>query len=102
MGINEEEKDLCEFGIEHEKCYFCGQPRMVLFNEHYYFCPNCSAIYTSMIIQESNCEHIKKDTPYVSRSTWYGDDGKPYIHDTDDLKKQVCSICGAECVTDGW
>jgi len=97
----DEELDLCEFGITHEKCYFCGQPRTILFSEHYIFCPNCSVIYTNMILQESGCDHITKDTPYISKKPWYTY-SKAYIHDTDDLKKQVCSICGAECESDGW
>jgi len=98
------ELDLCEFGIDEEKCYFCGQPRTVRFSEHWIFCPNCSAMYTFMIIVESNCDHIKDNIPYVIKEPWYNKmkHEKPYAHDTEDLKMQICSVCGKECVMDGW
>lgn len=112
-----EEKDLCEFGVVHEDCYFCGQPRMIRFDEHYYFCPNCSAIYTFNIIIEANCNHIdsNKRIPIVSRvpsriiNQW-GDGqlirispsvGKVYIEE-DDHCDQTCSVCHQPCIADGW
>ena len=46
-----------------EKCYFCGNNRTIGFKEHYIFCPNCSAIYTFMIVQRKTCDHISDETP---------------------------------------
>ena len=98
----DEERDLCEFGIEHEKCYFCGQPRIIRFGEHYYFCPNCSVIYTNMILLRSGCDHITKNTPCIQRAPWYKSDRKkPHIIRTD-YDTQRCSVCYATCESDGW
>jgi len=98
----DEEKDLCEFGIEHEKCYFCGQPRTIQFEDHYTFCPNCSAIYTNMMLLRSGCDHITENTPCVLNEPWYKSDRqKPYMVETIEDTK-ICSICGAKCESDGW
>jgi hypothetical protein len=103
----DEELDLCEFGVVHEKCYFCGQPRTILFNEHYTFCPNCAVIYTDMIIQESNCDHIKSGVPVVISDPWFSTPNrqlrKTHIYLLDGMwTMQFCSKCNAECVADGW
>jgi len=105
-GVGEEkEVDLCEFGIEHKPCYFCGQPKTISFSEHFTFCPNCSAIYTVHILQKSGCEHIKEGVPFIIRDPWYAglQHGKPAIRSAFyDNDLQVCDICGEECQTDGW
>jgi len=92
-------EDLCEFGIVMKKCYFCDQPRTVRFNEHYTFCPNCSAIYSTMILQESHCEHFEGDQAIVIEFEpcypEYRD--KPYIACGD-----TCSVCGVNVCADGW
>lgn len=99
----DEEPDLCEFGIVHKECYFCGQPRTILFNEHYYFCPNCSAVYTFMIVQKANCEHIKEGVPCAVREPWYKRNRtKPYILEANDSEQQFCQICQMRCLVDGW
>lgn len=79
------------------KCYFCGEDT-VRFHEHYFFCPECSAIYTYLIVWSSKCSHIKEGIPTVLREPWYADlrNKKAYIKD------EKCSICHKECVADGW
>jgi len=109
-GIEEEELDLCEFGVVHEECYFCGQPRTILFNEHYIFCPNCAVTYTDMMIQESNCVHIKSGVPVVISNPWYSgyNDSnrksmKTHIYLLDgESTMQFCSKCNLKCIADGW
>jgi len=88
-------------GNREEKCYFCGE-NTIRFHEHYHFCPDCSAIYTYLIVLKSRCEHIKERTPTVIRQPWYKEvrEGKAYIEDLD--KWQKCSICGRACTADGW
>lgn len=103
-GICEEEKDLCEFGIVDEECYFCGQPRTIRFDEHYYFCPNCTALYTFFMIKKTKCKHITKDTPFLLRKPYWHTNmkDKKYIYEDDDGETQRCSECNAECIADGW
>ena len=89
------------FAASCEKCYFCNNEETVLFNEHYTFCPNCSAIYTDLMIQESNCEHIKNGIPVAVREPWYkGSRNVPFIKEEGDMQK--CSVCGKLCIADGW
>ena len=92
-------KDLCEFGIVDRACYFCGQPRTVRHSEHYTFCPNCSAIYSKMILQESHCKHFSEDQAIVIELEpcypEYRD--KPYID-----KGDICSVCGLNVDANGW
>lgn len=97
-------KDLCEFGVSPEECYFCGQPNTVGFKEHYTFCPNCSAIYTFLIIQESHCDHIDpdKDIPCVERIPWYKSARNKVYIIKDTNGDQRCSICDSVCMADGW
>jgi hypothetical protein len=115
---------MAEFGIEKKKCYLCGNEGLVKFHEHYYFCPECACIYTYVMIIESNCDHlqenhffrsrkiypnpVKEPTPTVIRDSWYKatrdenrQKGKAYIIEKED-DSQICSICGANCIADGW
>lgn len=105
-----------QFSEINDPCYFCGNDKTIIFKEHYYFCPNCSAIYTFNAILESNCKHIdpQKEIPCVSRmpmliiNEWRKSTlarkspalGKVYIVEYDG--KQVCAVCGALCMADGW
>jgi len=106
---------ICGFAVIDEECYFCKHPVTVLFNEHYNFCPNCSAICTFPMVQEINCTHINKRTPVAERPPWYREyrESKPYIYEEsaefkrhslyeEDGVIQKCSVCHAECVADGW
>ena len=98
-----------EFGIVNEKCYFCGQGRTVRFDEHYFFCPCCTAISTNMIAVQT-CQHFKKDIIVASREPWSALIRKdllakqiPYvIEDYDGGGIGTCSICGKPCIADGW
>ena len=100
---------MTEFGIEKKKCYFCGNERLIKFHEHYYFCPECSCIYTYSIIMESHCKHIKENyrtrvkvhIPTVIRKSWYKEvrTNKIYVKEGE---PQTCSKCGANCIADGW
>jgi len=87
-----------------DKCYFCGETA-VRFHEHYYFCPECSAIYTYLIVQKPHCKHVKSRTPTVIREPWYKElrnsNKKPYIIEKANGNK-VCSICNKPCDSDGW
>ena len=91
--------------MREEKCYFCGT-KTIRFHEHYYFCPECSAIYTYLIIQQSSCTHITTgvDFPTVIRVPWYKKvrDNKIYIRDDYKDDNQRCSVCSKICVADGW
>ncbi len=91
-------KDLCEFGIVDRACYFCGQPRTIRFQEHSIFCPNCSAIYCKMILQESHCKHFTGDQAIVIdfEPCYVEYRNKPYI-----MAGDKCSICGLNVWADG-
>jgi len=104
-------KDKCEFGISEEDCYFCGQPRTILTNEHYTFCPNCMALYTFMLIHGSECNHVVGGTPVLLSSIYkITNANKPHIfEDHEDLYSEGdpgviyrCSKCLAQCHADGW
>lgn len=84
-----------------EKCYFCGKDA-IKFHEHYYFCPECSAIYTYLIVWKSNCKHIKDRIPTATRPPWYKDvrESKAYIEEVGENHR--CSICKKPCSVDGW
>ena len=85
-----------------EKCVFCGSADVVNTHEHWTFCKECTALYTNMILQKSNCEHITKDSPFVERPPWYKNhrDSIPYIKG--DTENTRCSVCGANVESDGW
>jgi len=94
----EKEKDLCEFGIVKKKCYFCDQPRTIRFNEHYTFCPNCSAIYSEQILQVSHCKHFSGDSAVVIKVEPSHIEGKkPFV-----MKGDICSECSVNVWADGW
>lgn len=87
------------YGLVNDKCYFCDHEETLVFNEHYTFCPECSAIYTSMMVIEG-CDHIQGNAIIALRKPWWKDfkTDKPFI----DEDCEVCSICGTGCVADGW
>jgi len=91
-----------KFDIINETCPFCGQRKIVEFDEHYLFCPNCAAIYTFMIVQDAKCSHVNDNTPVLFNQPWTKRfKGFPfYIVDKDG--KQTCGFCGKECIADGW
>jgi len=99
-------EDLCEWVIQQNKaCYFCGQPRTLHTNKHYIFCPNCMSLYTYMLVQESNCEHIKDGVPTLrhephSKYT----KGKIYVYEDHEGEWYLnrCSICRTDCDVGGW
>lgn len=84
-----------------DKCYFCNNEETVLFQEHYIFCPNCSAIYTDLMIQESNCDHIKNGVVVAIREPWYAKN-RNVLFIKEKNNEQECSVCGKPCVADGW
>ena len=89
-----------------QECFFCKHKGIVRFREsHMYFCPDCSAIYTYMIKQETNCNHLEEGkSPVVIRLPWYKKDrenAKPYVVEGED-DTQTCSVCNAECIFDGF
>jgi hypothetical protein len=100
--------NLSEFAVVNEVCYFCDHEKTVLFNEHYSFCPDCSAIYTSMMAVES-CPHFKDDVLVTTREPWFAhlreelrEKGKAYIVEDEGNGLGQCSICGKLCIADGW
>jgi len=100
-------EDLCAFGTVMKKCYFCDQPRTILTNEHYTFCPNCTALYTFMLVQKSNCEHIKDGVPRILHVPNYPYTiDKPYIYEGYEEEGHAifdrCSVCHTNCHADGW
>jgi hypothetical protein len=96
----------------NKPCYFCGSKETVRFHEHYTFCTNCSAIYTFLMVRESNCNHMKDGVPLVEHGSWYSFDPrtKPYIYAKYEREEygdgdgvfHHCSICHESCVADGW
>lgn len=97
-------EDLCEFGTVEEECFFCKQPRTIAFNEHYTFCPNCSTIYTYIIIlkDKNTCSHINGDEPTVIKRPIY-----KYVRDKVHIyeagkNSYHCSYCHNTVHIDGW
>ena len=94
-----------DYGFIQEPCFFCGHENVLLHNEHYIFCPHCTALYTDQIVQEG-CEHIKKDAivmiyePGLKEVREKAQKEKAYLKEENG--KQYCSLCGKECVADGW
>jgi len=84
-----------------EKCKFCNS-EVITFDEHYTFCTSCSAIYTQMMVSETNCEHINENSLYVERAPWFkaARNTIPYIKVEAD--KCSCSVCGKQVMADGW
>lgn len=93
-----------EFTIQEEPCYFCNHSKTIKFHEHFIFCPDCSAIYAFMIIQEAVCDHVEK-APVIYRHPWFDrDTDKPFIYAAtlDSLFPYRCSECDNVIVADGW
>lgn len=91
-----------DYGLsEHEKCAFCGNLETVRFNEHYAFCPECAAIYTSMDV-EKGCEHIKEDALIVTHAPWFKDIREKIAHVVKIDNKDCCSICQKPVEIGGW
>ena len=92
-----------EFHIIKERCFFCNQPEIIQFSEHYYFCPHCSAIYTFNLLLKSTCPHMKddKNVPTVIRKPWFTAIRNEIYIDYSN-HGQTCSKCGLECIADGW
>ena len=114
-----EYRKVCEFAVIDEECYFCNHPITLLFNEHYSFCPSCSAIYAFPMVQKKNCSHVSDTTPVADHPPWFKEyrESKPYIYeeyeDAEVLKKhslyesagrilQKCSVCHSHCMADGF
>lgn len=84
-----------KFEIQEKSCYFCNHTKVILFQEHYIFCPDCTAIYTFMTIQKAFCEHIE-NAPVIYRHPWFDrDTPKPFIYAAllDDQSPYRCSEC---------
>lgn len=81
------------------ECYFCNSKDTILFHEHYIFCSECSAIYTTYIVHNAGCGHIQKGIPTVLRLPWYEKArlAKVWLDD-----EYCCSICGSQSFVDGW
>lgn len=109
----EREKRITEraFAIIQKECYFCKAKELLRFNEHYYFCPTCTVLYTHLLIHDSECKHISKYSgiPTTMRTPWY--DG--YAHTrTEGLQIHIwqsyedelhrCSVCHGVVNCDGW
>lgn len=94
------------FAIVEEACHFCGQPKIVAFNEHFVFCPHCTAIYHTLLLHKSNCKHIKDGVPTVVREPRYPvKDGVVYVKEREEYQQDTwyyCSVCHAPCVVDGY
>lgn len=90
------------FTITENKCYFCNAKETIHFNEHYRFCPECSAIYTNMLVQRSGCKHVNNTTPVVTTDCWFAKDRRAKVFIKYNSWGQVCSKCGEECYADGW
>lgn len=97
-------------GVVMKKCPFCkasfndnaSSEGLIHFHEHYYFCTDCSVIFTDLIVQKSDCEHIKKGVLTVIREPWYKSVRKGTYIIQKDSGGQECSVCGAACLADGW
>ena len=92
------------FTIIKNKCYFCNAKEIIRFNEHYRFCPECSAIYTHMLVLEIQCVHLNIHSPVVINECWYAKErrAKVYIKPGYEHGTQVCSWCATRCEADGW
>jgi len=94
---------MSEFGITRNTCPFCEHKGLVLFHEHYYFCPDCSAIFTFNVVQKSNCNHLADRAPTAIREPWYREKRENTLYIKENPNgEQECSKCGAECIADGW
>lgn len=88
--------------IRSKPCYFCGNTSVVEFGEHHIFCPNCSAIYTFMILWDA-CAHVV-DAPVLIRYPWFDDKlDRPFVYAAllDDPYPYRCSECDRLVVAEG-
>ena len=90
------------FTILTSGCYFCKSPEIIRFGEHWSFCPDCSVIYTYMVLLETGCKHIKNGIPLVTNDCWFPKDRRAKTFIKYNSRGQVCSTCGEECYADGW
>ncbi len=79
-------------------CKFCLSEDLIPVHDHYIFCANCTAIYTSMILISKSCEHINDGSISVDRVPWYKELRQTFPYIIDDK----CSECGKEAIADGW
>lgn len=87
-----------------EKCFFCGSNDTVEFNEHYVFCKDCTAIYTDMILQETECGCFinKSSAIVVERYPWFKDWFLRHKNGVFVTPKGKCAGCGKDVIADGW
>lgn len=98
-----------EYGLNKDKCYFCGHDELVLTNEHYYFCPNCMALFTFVIVWQgcgsvSECIKSGDRVPTTFHPPMYKEArSKVYIKRSITFNDSwCCSKCGSEVHADGW
>jgi hypothetical protein len=80
------------------KCKFCGSENIVDVHEHYTFCTECTALYTKMILEKSNCKHISDSSITVERPPWYKKARESIAY----IFNYKCSVCGKDAIADGW
>ncbi len=90
------------FIVLARSCYFCNTEEIINFREHWYFCPQCSAIYTHMILHKAGCKHVNNKAPVVTTDCWFRNDRRAKIFIKENRYGQVCSTCGEACEADGW
>lgn len=91
------------YGISLKPCYFCENENTIEFQEHYTFCPNCTAIYSFMMLWDA-CGHVA-NAPVIIRYPWNDNHlDKPFIYTAllDDPYPYRCSECDVIIVADGW
>lgn len=88
--------------IVEDRCYFCDNNETVLFNEHFFFCPRCTAIYVPITVH-SGCEHVAKFAPMLYRYPWKDHEtDKPFVYMVmlDGQWLRMCSECEAVIASD--
>lgn len=91
--------------MERERCYFCNSTDLVFTHEHYVFCKDCMALYTTLIIREWKCGHLNIHSPVVLHQPIYaGLKNRPHIllAPENHTPSQYCSVCKKGCLADGW
>ena len=82
-----------ECGLLERECPFCKCKGTFGFKEHYYFCPNCTAIYTYCMLQKSNCKHMIRDIPIAEREPWFPKVREESVY-VKELTKKTTAKCG--------
>ena len=97
------------YGFTKDACYFCGHKELFATNEHYYFCPDCMALYTFLIVHKGcgsvgNCVPVNSRIPTAFHPPRYkAAKKKVFIKDSITFKDRwCCSKCGGEVMVDGW